>query len=142
MKLSLTELDSFAKKFVAELPHAQGAHAHVVGLKGELGSGKTTFVQMVARELAVTETVTSPTFTILKSYTITHPVFERLIHIDAYRLSPNESDTIKWHAYLKDPRNLIVVEWPENLNGFPPDSRVLAFGFVDPNTREVNHHAA
>ena len=82
-------------------------HATVIGLFGDLGSGKTTFTQALARELGVTEDVTSPTFVIEKIYFLKDnqkpaenslrltktnhsenipPIFEKLIHIDAYRL--------------------------------------------------------
>ncbi len=141
MELSLAELKDFAEKFVAALPSASGTRAHVVGLKGDLGAGKTTFTQMVANELKAQGPVTSPTYVFAKSYEIHRPPYERLIHIDAYRLLPEDPDTIGWRAYLKDPANLILVEWPENLNGFPPDASTIAFAVTGENTRSVYHHA-
>lgn len=141
MALSLNELRTFAKEFVANLPRAVGAEAHIVGLKGELGSGKTTFVQMIAEELGIQDPVTSPTFTILQVYPINHPVFERLIHVDAYRLSREDSDTIGFQQYRENPRNLILVEWPENLRDFPQSAARITFRVLDTKTRAVEHHA-
>ncbi len=68
MDLTLEGLATFAKEFVATLPQRPGASALVVGLKGDLGAGKTAFVQAVAREMGVKESVTSPTFVIAQSY--------------------------------------------------------------------------
>lgn len=141
MELSLEELADFAKEFVAELPQVPGPSAHIVGLKGELGAGKTTFVQLVARELGVADTVGSPTFVIAKTYPIDHAPFSRLVHIDAYRLASGEESGIGWTAYASDPANLVFVEWPENLTGFPSDAATLAFAVTGEKTRTILHHA-
>lgn len=141
MDVSLEGLQEYAKTFVAALPRSQGKSAFVVGLRGELGAGKTTFVQVVARELGVTEDITSPTFVIAQSYPISnHPIFQHLIHIDAYRLTPDEPDTIGFAAYAADPTNLLFVEWPENLPvsaNFPVDAPVICFETVSPDLRRV-----
>jgi tRNA threonylcarbamoyladenosine biosynthesis protein TsaE len=140
MRLSLDELTNFAREFVKSFPHMKGSRAHVVGLSGDLGSGKTAFVQRVAKELGVSHHVTSPTFTLLQSYPTLHPVFRKLVHVDAYRLSPDESDTIGWGEYLSNPENLILVEWPERLSAFPKDVPQLHFNFIDHDTREITSH--
>lgn len=139
MSLSLADLELFAAKFVDALPKEPGPEAHVVGLKGELGAGKTAFVQSVARALNITEPVTSPTFVIVAAYQIPHPVFSRLVHIDAYRLTQEDPDTIGWGEYVRDPRNLILVEWPQNLRDFPNDAPILSFSVLDEAHRTVTH---
>jgi tRNA threonylcarbamoyladenosine biosynthesis protein TsaE len=111
MDLTREGLQDFAHEFVADLP-PRGPQAYVVGLQGGLGAGKTTFVQMVAKELGVAESVTSPTFVIAQNYTTSHPVFQHLVHMDAYRLTPLEPDTIGFASALADPSNLIRVEGP------------------------------
>jgi tRNA threonylcarbamoyladenosine biosynthesis protein TsaE len=131
----------YAQEFVEALPNIAGDTAYVVGLRGNLGAGKTTFVQAVAKELGVKEAITSPTFVIAQSYDIQHTIYKKLIHMDAYRLTPLEPDTIGFGAALADPSNLILVEWPENLPtviqrevaGMP----VLKFETVDETTRRV-----
>ena len=140
MEASLSELAVVANMFVDKLPALPGVRAHLLGLSGELGAGKTTFVQMVAERLGVEDAVTSPTFTILKSYNILHPVFKRLVHVDAYRLTPEEADTIDWQRYVSDPENLILVEWPENLKGFPKDAQRLSLTVASEHTRHVELH--
>lgn len=138
MILTRDGLGEYARQFVAELPCSRGSRAHVVGLSGELGSGKTTFVQMIARELGVSGDVTSPTYVLMQRYPISnHPTFKSLIHIDAYRLAPEEPDTIGFAAALADPTNLIMVEWPENLVPQCSPSVTLSFGTVNENTRRI-----
>ena len=68
---NLGELQAFVQNFVATLTTKAQNGALVVALSGDLGAGKTTLVQALARSLKITEVVTSPTFTIMKSYQIT-----------------------------------------------------------------------
>jgi len=141
MELSLSEMQSYAADFVARLPKHAGTKAHAVGLKGDLGAGKTTFVQAVAKELGVQEHVTSPTFVLVQVYETKHPVFTRLVHMDAYRLSSETRDTIGFAEYFNDPRNLILIEWPEYLPrgaGFPTDASTLRFETIDATTRRIS----
>ena len=93
--------------------------ATIVTLQGDLGAGKTTFTQELARQLGVVEPVQSPTFVILKSYQIHNTElvqnrFTNLIHIDSYRLTSG-ADLVKldWENYINNPHNLILIEWPE-----------------------------
>ena len=142
MDVSLENLDEYAEGFVAGLPQRLGTQAYVVGLQGELGAGKTTFVQAVAKALGVQESVTSPTFVIAQKYKTSHPVFSHLVHIDAYRLEDETKDTFGFQEYRKDPRNLMLVEWPTivsymiRLSDF--DS-VLTFETVDETTRALTY---
>lgn len=140
MEVSLETLNAYAQSFVGDLPQKPGSGAYVVGLKGDLGAGKTTFVQHVAKILGVTETVTSPTFVIAQSYKTTHPVFRRLVHVDAYRLHDEEKDTVGFSEYVSDPHALLLVEWPEYVPGtFPETALVLNFATIDENTRTIVH---
>lgn len=140
MQVFLENLAQFADDFVHALPVAPATGAHIVGLKGDLGAGKTTFVQHVARALGVRESVTSPTFVIMQKYGTTHPVFTTLVHIDAYRLSSAEAGTIGWEETLKDPHALVVVEWPEMLGEhFPKNVPTLVFSVQGETARTIEH---
>lgn len=140
MLVPLSEMTTIARTFVSELPKSLGSRAHTVGLSGDLGAGKTTFVQHVAKVLGVTRAVTSPTFVIAERYLITHAPFTSLIHVDAYRLGEGEAATIGWDKYQSDPQNLVLVEWPENLGAlFPSDAPRLFFSVVDESTRDVTY---
>lgn len=98
--------------------------AIVVGLSGDLGAGKTTLVQALAKTLGVTETVTSPTFVIAKWYETNDLTWKTLIHIDAYRIEDEEELTVLgWEEMINTPETLIVVEWPEKIKGsLPPET--------------------
>jgi tRNA threonylcarbamoyladenosine biosynthesis protein TsaE len=138
MRISRAGLPDFAKRLVAALPHKAGERAYVVGLSGELGAGKTAFVQEVAKTLGVTVPVTSPTFVLAQPYPIHHAPFSRLVHIDAYRLDAGHKDTLGWREYAADPRNLVLVEWPERLpGGIPEGTRVLTFTVAGDDARDI-----
>ena len=105
--------------------------ATVLALSGELGAGKTTFVQFLANALGIGERVTSPTFVIQKRFLTDHPSFTSLVHIDAYRLeSGDELEVLGWYDTLSDPRTLVALEWPENVKeALPEESINIAFEY-------------
>lgn len=113
---TLTELEHFARAFISSvIPNKD--RATVVTLSGELGAGKTAFVQACARVLGVTEEITSPTFVIENRYELpAGGVFSRLVHIDAYRLEgAHELEPLRFNDDLQTPRTLIMLEWPEQV---------------------------
>lgn len=136
---NLDEFKKTAEKFALGLTPLSD-RATVVGLYGDLGAGKTTFVQAVAKALGVTETVNSPTFLIVKSYKLQVKSFKTLVHIDAYRLkSSDELRKLRFADLLADPRNLILVEWADKVTDLlPKDPRQLHFEFVDDQTRKIS----
>lgn len=120
-------------------------HATVVGLSGDLGSGKTTFAQLFARGLLIEEHVVSPTYVIAKFYDIPHNApWRKLVHIDAYRIEhPDEMRTLKWEGIIEDAKNIVLVEWPEHIGElFPKDAPILQFRFIDQGTRAVTRSIA
>ncbi len=142
---SLEETAGFAALFLKEvLPEKSGSSkAVVVALSGDLGSGKTAFVQLVAKLFGIEETVISPTFIIEKIYRLKPGGlargFERFIHIDAYRLEKKEElKHLGWEELSADPKNIIFIEWPEKVGeAIPKDAIRLAFTFIDQTTREI-----
>ncbi len=111
---SLQEFQVAVDSWFTELKPNQN-EATVIALSGDLGVGKTTLVQRLAQLLGNTVPVTSPTFTIAQFYRgVTHPVWQQLVHIDAYRLdSYAELEKIQFETYKKEKTNLICIEWPE-----------------------------
>ncbi len=109
--------------------------ARVVGLSGNLGAGKTAFVKAVAKILGVRSTVNSPTFVIIKKHLIRKKGPHKfLFHIDAYRLNKEEElVALGWREILKDPRNLIFIEWPENIQKVVPRGAKKISIFHHPN---------
>ncbi|MEX0932407.1 MAG: tRNA (adenosine(37)-N6)-threonylcarbamoyltransferase complex ATPase subunit type 1 TsaE [Parcubacteria group bacterium] len=119
----------------------RGERAVVVALKGDLGAGKTSFSQAVGQILGVKENMHSPTFVIQKVYKIDWKGFTKLIHIDAYRLE-KESELLHlgWEEIIKEPENLVLIEWPENVSGIVPEgAREVLLTFIDESTREIEY---
>jgi tRNA threonylcarbamoyladenosine biosynthesis protein TsaE len=117
------ETRALAAEWAAELP----ADA-TVALHGDLGAGKTTWVQGMAAGLGITGPVTSPTFTI---YNLHRGPARLLVHLDAYRLtSPAEAEDLLLEEFLVSPWCL-AVEWPERLPGWiPADAWHLDLGIA------------
>ncbi len=130
------EMQSRAADFARTLQSRSGAR--VVTLSGELGAGKTTFAQGIARALGVTESVQSPTFVLEKVYALEAQSFQKLIHIDAYRLKGgDELRAIGWDELLADSGNLILIEWPERVPGCIPTDAIRIRFDIDGDGRRI-----
>lgn len=121
---NLAALEGEAASFVRSL--RKGEQATLVTLSGELGAGKTAFTKAVAKELGVSEHVTSPTFVLQKIYRLPEgKLFRRLAHLDAYRLkSGNELTALHFDDLLKDPATLIIIEWPQKVADALPEASI------------------
>ncbi|HEY0980431.1 MAG TPA: tRNA (adenosine(37)-N6)-threonylcarbamoyltransferase complex ATPase subunit type 1 TsaE [Candidatus Paceibacterota bacterium] len=116
-----TEVYDIAGKVLSVLAPSQD-QATFLCLQGDLGAGKTTLTQAVAKHLGIEEAVVSPTFVIAKFYHPTTGGFMQLVHIDAYRIeSDDELGSIGFDQLLKEPNTLVVVEWPERIKKSIPD---------------------
>ncbi len=143
---STAELQEYAAAFVKQLDTQE--RATLVTLSGELGAGKTTFVQGIARALGVEETVSSPTFVLEKIYALPKrdlvgPFlgFKRLVHIDAYRLKgAHELEVLGWQELIADPANLILLEWPERVAEAIPESAIAIAFEIDGEERILRVH--
>lgn len=131
------ELPALAEK-VASVIHREKDRATVILLDGDLGAGKTTFTKTLAGVLGISkDEVHSPTFILKKEYKATHPLFKKLVHIDAYRfVEPEEAKVLRLEEDLKDPNTLIVIEWPTRMTYLKSDVEVL-FEVEDDTTRNV-----
>lgn len=143
------EMDALAKKILLSITQKrQQEHesknvvgACIIGLSGELGAGKTAFAKSFARALSILEPIPSPTFVLARFYNIPDSrAFTRLVHIDAYRIEDtSELTVLDWAGLQTDAKNLILVEWPENMKQlFPESALVLSFEVVDETTRNVS----
>ncbi len=140
-----------AESLLSSVATAPRAGALVVGLYGDLGAGKTTFMQFFGASLGVSEKILSPTFVIEKIYKIDPALaqnaaensaaenFDHLIHIDAYRIeNPAEMQALGWDEIVKNPRNIICVEWADKIAELLPADMVrLEFSHHDEESRHI-----
>lgn len=132
------DMDGLAFKVAEILISGQSLHAKVVLLEGDLGVGKTTFTKALAHVLGIEkDTVQSPTFILKKEYNTDHMVYKKMIHVDAYRFThPSEAKVLRLEEDLKNPENVVVVEWPSKMHYLASDV-LLDFTVLDDETREV-----
>ncbi len=110
----------------------------VVPLVGDLGAGKTTFVQGAGAELGVAGAMASPTFVIQKEYAIRAGALTRLVHVDAYRIEDaGERATFDWDRTASDPETIAFVEWPGNMGDIDPRAVVIVFEHISENERRI-----
>lgn len=131
----------------------------LVCLYGDLGGGKTTFVQGVAEELGIKELVNSPTFVIMKKYISSNQKFISLdrrrtnvcspslvknkkynfYHFDCYRVADYKDIlSLGWEEIINGENNIIIIEWPEKIEEILPKKRLnLKFEFLDENRRRI-----
>jgi tRNA threonylcarbamoyladenosine biosynthesis protein TsaE len=101
-------------------PSSRSRKALAIGLIGDLGSGKTTFVQGFARALGIRSRTVSPTFTIMRRYALPRSSwayragFRSLVHVDCYRVHAlRELKVIGFDGWLADPTAVVVIEWAD-----------------------------
>lgn len=115
----------------------------IFALFGDLGSGKTTFTQGLAKALGIKNNVISPTFIIMRSYKLINP--EKLsnisyfYHIDLYRIkNSNDLQELGLFELLKDPQNIFVIEWPEKIASLLPKNSIsINFDYLNKNERKI-----
>ena len=135
-----------AQSFLASTRKSKGAI--VIGLEGDLGGGKTTFVQGFAKGLGIKEKILSPTFVILKKFSIPDSSsiiysrehkFKTFYHIDCYRLgNPKDILVLRFNEIISNPENIIVIEWADKIKKIlPKEAIILKFKFIDEKTRKI-----
>jgi len=106
----------------------------VICLRGELGSGKTVFVKGFANSLGIDDTITSPTFNLVKEYnTGEMPLY----HMDVYRLENGDDGTIGLTDYFSK-GGITIIEWSDIIKDSLPEERLeLKFKVIDEDTRII-----
>jgi len=122
--------EEFAKEVLKNMPEKG---AVVFGLQGNLGGGKTTFLQGFAKGLGIKEKILSPTFVIQKR-------FGKFYHIDCYRLNkPEDILELGWKEIIEDAENIVAIEWPEKIKKFLPKKTIMVeFAYLEKNKRLIN----
>lgn len=131
MNYKITTRSEIDTMEVAENLESEKFPGMVICLDGELGSGKTVFVKGFAKALGLSETITSPTFSLVKEYNDGEmPLF----HMDVYRLDDSGTE-FGLSDYLNQD-GVCIIEWPEMIETQLPDERLhIRFKVIDENTR-------
>src|SRR3989344_3358193 len=117
-------------------------HAKVLALTGNLGAGKTTFIQGFIKALGIRTRVTSPTFLIFRSYPLTKNLggSRSVIHADLYRIQKfDELKTLGFKKILDNQKNIVLIEWAEKIKKHLPKKTLwikLGYGLKE-NEREI-----
>ena len=138
---SAKETQKLGENFALRLGSGQANRktAVVFGLSGNLGGGKTTFLQGFAKGLGIKEKITSPTFVIMRRFQVSSFKLQAFYHLDCYRLK-NEKDVLAlgWKEIISDPKNIVAVEWSEKMKKILPKNTIfINFKFINENTREI-----
>jgi len=114
MRLSADELSRFGEALGAGL-----AAPAVIGLSGEMGTGKTTLVQAICRGLGARALATSPTYALVHHYEAGPPPTP-VYHVDCYRLKhPDEARDLGFDDMVRE-QAIVLIEWPERAGSWAP----------------------
>jgi tRNA threonylcarbamoyladenosine biosynthesis protein TsaE len=136
---SVKETEKIAKTFLDKiLKDKKRKGALIVGLSGDLGTGKTAFTKFVAKHLGIKDRVFSPTYVILKKYPIKAKKYKFFFHLDAYRLeSEKELLNLGWEEIINNEEHLVFIEWPENVSkAIPATSKFVYLSSKDNGHRD------
>ena len=111
---------------------AQRINSRVIALTGELGAGKTIFVQGFAKGLGIKDKIISPTYVLIRRHKIPE-INKTLYHIDLYRLESFAELGLK--EILENPTNIIIIEWAEKLASLPKGAAKILIQKQDANSR-------
>lgn len=138
MKLSLPLPDAEATRALGVLLGKALPAGSVILLEGELGAGKTTFVQGIAAGLGIVDAIVSPTFTLINEYLEGRiPLY----HIDLYRLQPSEVSALQPEIYwegIETPLGIVAIEWAERLPYLPPSYLRVSLTYSSDGSRFVD----
>ncbi len=111
----------------------------LVCLYGDLGYGKTTFTKGVLEGLGMTKRVLSPTFIIVRRYSIDKKGIENIYHVDLYRMTTEEEvKHIGLSDWIHNSKNIVIMEWSERFGNRLPKKRVdIYFEYINENEREI-----
>ncbi len=136
------ETKDFGKKLAEKMKSGD-----VLLLYGDLGAGKTTFVQGFAQGLGITDRILSPTFVLQRIHKVTRPDIKNLNHIDLYRIeNPTEIKNLGLEEIFEDGESITLIEWADRLKNFSPKKSLpagrqafkLYFKYLKYDEREID----
>ncbi|MBI2038473.1 MAG: tRNA (adenosine(37)-N6)-threonylcarbamoyltransferase complex ATPase subunit type 1 TsaE [Candidatus Nealsonbacteria bacterium] len=129
---STEETQKIAKLLAKKILKFPPRGAAVLALVGNLGSGKTCFLQGFARGLGIKEKINSPTFVIMKR-------FKNFYHFDCYRISKSKDILdLGFKNILENTKNIVAIEWADKIKKIiPKDARWIKFEILGQNKRKI-----
>jgi len=100
--------------------------ATVIGFRGDLGAGKTSFIKSFLKAIGVRARIMSPTFVIMKSFPLKGGKrgFTRAYHLDVYRISKSGLKDLDFKKVIAEPRNIVLIEWADKIRSALPRNTV------------------
>jgi tRNA threonylcarbamoyladenosine biosynthesis protein TsaE len=118
--------------------------ALIIGLEGDLGGGKTTFLQGLAKGLGIKEKILSSTFVIMRKFQIPNykskiPKFKTFYHLDCYRIKkPKEILDLGFKEIISNPKNIVAIEWADCIRRIIPKQTLwFKFKILHKNQRQI-----
>ncbi len=122
--------------------------AIIIGLEGNLGTGKTTFIQGFAKGIGIKEKVLSPTFVLLKRFQVSpksEPIkrasfnFQEFYHIDCYRIeNSKEILSLGFKEIVSNPKSIVVIEWADKIKKIMPKNTIwIKIDFITETKRKI-----
>jgi tRNA threonylcarbamoyladenosine biosynthesis protein TsaE len=113
--------------------------ALIFGFKGDLGAGKTTFLQGLAKGLGIKYKIMSPTFVIMNRFPIKKGKFRNFYHIDCYRVENfKEIEDLGFKEIISDSKNIVCIEWSEKIKKIlPKDIASIKFDILGGDKRKI-----
>lgn len=134
MILDKSKLESLAQKLATYVKDDKT----VVALNGDMGTGKTFFTSLFLKNMGVEDRVVSPTYSFVKEYFVKD---RQIIHIDAYKLSEKDLESIGFYNYLES-AHLLVVEWANNIvNKMPKEYIKIDFDYLTSDNIDLDNSA-
>lgn len=143
MKKTTKNLDEFRKVVEDFFVNLNKTEKNVILLSGNLGAGKTTFVQALAKLFKIKSKINSPTFVLMKRYKLQASCYKNLYHMDAYRLEDKdikkELEILKLKEIIENKENLVLIEWGELIEKYLPKKAIkIKINHKGENSREVD----
>ncbi|MFA6307473.1 MAG: tRNA (adenosine(37)-N6)-threonylcarbamoyltransferase complex ATPase subunit type 1 TsaE [Patescibacteria group bacterium] len=127
------ETEAIATKLAKNLKGGE-----LLALSGNLGAGKTVFVQALAKALGIKENITSPTFVLMKVYDLKKAKINKFVHVDCYRLYRREDLLeIGLEDYLIHDNIIVAIEWADKLRSLPDRAIKINIELLKDNKRKI-----
>lgn len=134
ISLTTVATQNFGKKLASQL-----GDVRILALSGDLGAGKTTFIQGLANGLGIKRRIISPTFVIVRTYKLKNMSAKFFYHIDLYRMQGvHDVKGLGIDEIIADDNNIVAIEWSEKMLNMLPENRLnINFIHKNDNKREI-----